>query len=315
MELSQMACRTPTRSELASLPGPAPACRADKTGDLAHLLMSPRTKKQLLEVISVLLDQLYFHQTEEGGRKRASELEERTPRGERELNKEGKRRKRDGDENKAGKRKRKADTCVNCHVTRYFDVCADSPACQGCFTHKEGTSEQDGEVNREIDGHHLLGPCIICHCHCCQNTDCCFSPLNVIANDVGYVPNATNVFSCGVWYRAQVNSVPALGNEPRYSRAQVFLYEEHNERVQTWRDRQANGEGLVSESTPFSITLSLPSIALPLSSSVSVSLGSASGIKKGMGGCDSQQNPLNLALPHTSQSTGEFLIHRRAQSC
>ena len=64
---------------------------------------------------------------------------------------------------------------------------------QGCFTHKEGTSEQDGEVNREIDGHHLLGPCIICHCHCCQNTDCCFSPLNVIANDVGCVPNATNV--------------------------------------------------------------------------------------------------------------------------
>lgn len=41
-----------------------------------------------------------------------------------------------------------------------------------------------------------------------------------------------------------------LGNEPRYSRAQVFLYEEHNERVQTWRDRQANGEGLVSESAP-----------------------------------------------------------------
>lgn len=44
---------------------------------------------------------------EEGGRKGASDLEERTPRGERELNKEGKRRKRDGDENKAGKRKRK----------------------------------------------------------------------------------------------------------------------------------------------------------------------------------------------------------------
>ncbi|KAG8005195.1 hypothetical protein GBF38_011155, partial [Nibea albiflora] len=41
-----------------------------------------------------------------------------------------------------------------------------------------------------------------------------------------------------------------LGNKPRYSRAQVFHYEEHNERVQTWRDRQANGEGLVSESTP-----------------------------------------------------------------
>lgn len=41
-----------------------------------------------------------------------------------------------------------------------------------------------------------------------------------------------------------------LGKKPRYSRAQVFLYQEHNEHVQTCRDRQANGEGLVSESTP-----------------------------------------------------------------
>ncbi|KAI4818424.1 hypothetical protein KUCAC02_011765, partial [Chaenocephalus aceratus] len=139
-----------------------------------------------------------------------------------------------------------ADTWVNCHVTRYFDVCADSPACQGCFTHKEGTSEQDGEVNREIDGHHLLGPCIICHCHCCQNTDCCFSPLNVIANDAGYVPKATNgLFLWGLVSRPDT----------------CFL-----------------------SISKFSITLSLPSIALPLSSSVSVSLGSASGIKKGMGG-------------------------------
>lgn len=65
-------------------------------------------------------------------------------------------------------------------------------------------------------------------------------------------------------------------------------------------------------------TFSLPSLPfsdLPLSSSVSVSLGSESGIKRKMGGCDLQQNPLSLALPHTSQSAGEVLIHRTAQSC
>lgn len=62
-------------------------------------------------------------------------------------------------------------------------------------------------------------------------------------------------------------------------------------------------------------TFPLPSSDLPLTSSVSVSLGSASGIKRAMGGCDLQQNPLSLALPHTSQSTGEVLIHRTAQSC
>lgn len=38
------------------------------------------------------------------------------------------------------------------------------------------------------------------------------------------------------------------------------------------------------------------------------------GISRRRGGCDSQRNPLSLALPHTSQSTGEFLIHRTAQS-
>jgi len=41
-----------------------------------------------------------------------------------------------------------------------------------------------------------------------------------------------------------------LGNKPRCSRAQVFLSEENNKHVQTWKDRQANGKGLVSECTP-----------------------------------------------------------------
>lgn len=38
------------------------------------------------------------------------------------------------------------------------------------------------------------------------------------------------------------------------------------------------------------------------------------GISRDRGGCDSQRNPLSLALPRTSQSTGELLIHRTAQS-
>lgn len=67
-------------------------------------------------------------------------------------------------------------------------------SCSGLFHPQRGNKRTMERWTEKIDGHHLFGPCIICHCRCCQNTDAAASARwNVTANDVGYAANVTNV--------------------------------------------------------------------------------------------------------------------------